>query len=92
MDAVLHAERLNGRDKRRHRREIAELPDGAMIAVDDAAYAVCGEALLRWSPAGYVERHPRPAAGGADVLTPPSIVAALAANYRPHWHPSADVC
>ena len=25
-----------------------------------------------------------------DVMTPPAIVAALAAGYRPYWHPSAD--
>ena len=25
----------------------------------------------------------------ADVLTPPSILAVLAAGYRPQWHPSA---
>jgi hypothetical protein len=24
------------------------------------------------------------------VLTPPAILAVLAAGYRPHWHPSAD--
>jgi hypothetical protein len=26
----------------------------------------------------------------ADVLTPPATLAALAAGYRPHWHPSAE--
>jgi hypothetical protein len=90
MDAVLHGERLDGREKRRHRCEIADLPDGSMVAIGDAAYAVRGDMLLRWSPAGYAERTPRPAAGEADVLTPPSILAGLAAGYRPHWHPSAD--
>jgi hypothetical protein len=89
MDAILHAERLHGRGKRLHRRSMGSLPDGAMIAIDAAAYAVRGDALLRWSAGGYVERRPRPASGDADVLTPPSIVAALAANYRPHWHDSA---
>jgi hypothetical protein len=27
----------------------------------------------------------------ADVLTPPGILAALAAGYRPRWHPSAEL-
>jgi hypothetical protein len=25
-----------------------------------------------------------------DVLTPPAIVAVLAAGFEPHWHPSAE--
>jgi hypothetical protein len=91
MDAILHSERLNGRGKRTYRAEFAELPDGAMVACDGTAFAVRGDALLRSSSAGYVERQPRPTTGAADVLTPPSIVAALAFGYRPHWHPSAAV-
>ncbi|MFN3351113.1 hypothetical protein [Pseudorhodoplanes sp.] len=90
MDAVLHGERLAGGKKRRHRREVADLPDGSTIAIGDDAYAVRGDMLLRWSPAGYGERLLRPARADADLLTPPSIVAVLAAGYRPHWHPSAD--
>lgn len=90
MDAVLHAERLDGREKKMHRRDIAGLPDGAMIALDGAAYALCGDRLLRWSPSRYDVRQPRPATGHVDVLTPPSIIAVLASGYRPRWHPSAE--
>jgi hypothetical protein len=90
MDAVLHGERLAGGEKRMHRCNSDDLPDGTMIAIGNAAYAVRGEILLRWSPAGYGGRTPRAAAGEADLLTPPSIVAVLAAGYCPHWHPSAD--
>ncbi len=89
MDAVLHAERIDGRDKRVHRRDLAGLPDGTMIAIEGDAFALRGDALLRWSPSGYVEGRPRPASAHVDVLTPPSIVAVLAVGYRPHWHPSA---
>jgi hypothetical protein len=89
MDDVLHAERLNGRVKRTHRRPIDTLPDGAMIVVDNEAHAVRGEALLRWSPEGYAALRPRPRGIDVDVLTPPSIVAVLARGYRPQWHPSA---
>jgi hypothetical protein len=39
MDAVLHAQRLDGRAKRLHRREIDDLPDAAFIAMDGAAFA-----------------------------------------------------
>lgn len=89
MDAILHAERLAGREKKMHRRDIAGLPDATMIAFDGTAFAVRGDRLLRWSPAGYVECTPRLASDDADVLTPPSIVAAFAAGYCPHWHPTA---
>src|SRR5262249_61931147 len=35
MDQVLHRERLDGRAKRRHRRAIDDLPDGAMVAWEE---------------------------------------------------------
>jgi hypothetical protein len=89
MDDVLHRERLNGRVKRRHRRSIDELPDGAFIVRAGAAFAVRGDALLRWTMAGYEDRVARPRAVIADVLTPPAILDVLHGGYRPHWHPSA---
>ena len=89
MDQVLHRERLASRGKRRHRRSIAGLPDGAFITLDNAAFAVRGAALLRWTPKGYTAGIPRPRAGMADVLTPPAILAVLALGYQPRWHPSA---
>src|SRR6185369_11103327 len=45
MDDALHTERLDGQAKRLHRREIATLPDGAMIVRDRAAFAVRGKTL-----------------------------------------------
>jgi hypothetical protein len=90
MDEVLHGERLDGRTKRLHRYGIDDLPDGAFIVLDDAAYAVRGNALLRWTPDGYVARKPRPRCSIVDVLTPPAILAALSSGYAPRWHPSAD--
>jgi hypothetical protein len=89
-DLVLHAERLNGRTKRRHRRSIDGLPDGAVVAREEGAWVVHGESLLRWTPEGYDRRTRRPRGTMADVLTAPAIVGALAAGYRPYWHPSAD--
>jgi hypothetical protein len=180
MDRVLHVERLDGRDKRMHRRVIDELPDSTFIAlprslvgVDDGAacepssreavgrvardasadssttgkargvggasrepsvqenfpppltpprhlaardggrgtpvatagdeqkivladsdvardaFVTRGNELLRWTPDGYDQGVPRPRGVTVDVLTPPSIVAALAAGYRPGWHSSA---
>ena len=90
MDEVLHAERLDGKAKRMHRRMIDGLPDGAMIVLGGDAFAVRGERLLRWTPSGYGQAWPRPRALEAEMLTPPSIVAVLAAGYRPLWHSSAS--
>jgi hypothetical protein len=91
MDAVLHPQRLAGRDKRRHRAALDDLPDGAMIVLEgEAPFAVRGEALLPWSFAGYGPARPRQRGIiEVEVLTPPAIVAVLKAGYRPHWHPSA---
>jgi hypothetical protein len=82
MDAVLHAERLDGRGKRTHRMALADMPDGAMVARDGAAWLVRGDALLPWSFGGYGGTVKRPG-GMADVLTPPSIVDSLRAGYVP---------
>src|SRR5437016_4348486 len=89
MDRVLQAERLVGRTKRRHAMALDDLPDGAMIADGDRAFAVRGDVLLPWTPSGYATPEPRPPGARVDVLTPPSIVAALAVGYAPQWHPSA---
>jgi hypothetical protein len=89
MDLVLHGERLNGREKRTHRVPLEALPDGAMIARGGHAFALRGGKLLLWSPSGYSQALPRPDQEIAEVLTPPAIVAALCAGYRPHWHHSA---
>jgi hypothetical protein len=90
MDERLHSERLDGRAKRIHRRKLDDLPDGAFVTLDDGAYAVHGNALLRWTPEGYATGQPRPRGATVDVLTPPAILAVLAAGYRPLWHPSAE--
>ena len=91
MDRVLHRERLQGRAKRRRRWAIDDLPDGALLVLDDVAFAVRGNALLRWTPTGYAAPVPRPRGLTIDVLTPPAIVSVLAAGYRPCWHASAQI-
>ncbi len=89
MDKTLHAERLDGKSKRTHRRALDALPDGAMIALDGEALAVRGQHLLPWTPSGYGRTRPRPFAADVDVLTPPSILAVLSRGYWPLWHASA---
>jgi hypothetical protein len=89
MDAVLHRERLDGHGKRRHRRVLDALPDGAVVALEEGAFAVRGGMLLRWTPSGYTACRRRPRGRTVDVLTPPAMLAVLAAGYSPQWHPSA---
>jgi len=86
MDEQLHAERLDGRAKRLHRRKIDHLPDGAFIALEEGAFAVRGNSLLHWTPQGYDARKRRPHGNTVDVLTPPAILAVLAEGYEPRWH------
>lgn len=88
MDLVLQAERVDGRAKRLHDINCDDLADGAMVALDGAAFAVRGSEILPWSFAGYGPPRPRPS-GTVRLLTPPAIVAALGAGYAPAWHPSA---
>jgi hypothetical protein len=94
IDARLHAERLapGGRARRLHDAAFRELPDGAFVLRAGAPWLVLGGELLRWSPASYDERAPRPARGRAQLLTPPSLVALLHAGGEspvPLLHPSA---
>ena len=85
MDAALHSERLSEGRKRTHAAPIESLPDGAMIERDGRAFAVSRDQILTWSFHGYGAPFPRPRRGPANVLTPPSIVAALSAGYAPRW-------
>ncbi|MEO1329622.1 MAG: hypothetical protein AAFW46_08170 [Pseudomonadota bacterium] len=88
MDRTLHEERLmrrfgrRSKSKRSFEARLSSLPSGAMVALWGASWLVADDYLLRWSHAGYVQAI-RPLDGMARVLTPPSIVGALRAGYRP---------
>lgn len=86
FDRALHEERLASRTQAK----LEELPDGAMVAIGYEAFAVRGEYVLRWSPAGYLDARKRKAAMPSLLLTPPRIIAIVARGYRPRWHPSAE--
>jgi hypothetical protein len=86
VDERLHAERLGPKPER----EIAKLPDGAFVLVDDDSWLVLGDELLRWTPGGYTDR--RSATGHARLLTPPSSLLALESGWKgvvPFLHPTA---
>jgi hypothetical protein len=90
MDARLHAERVD-RARRQLTRQVtvADLPDGAMVRHQGVVALVQGAALLPWSITGYGESQQVRAGAQAELLTPPVIVGALAAGYRPLVHHSA---
>lgn len=88
MDNQLHRERIG----------MAEylllwdaLPDGVFVATDHGSAVVVGDhlALLDEKPYVYGRRLPRPTAGSAAVLTPPSTVAVLRAGYPVQIDPGA---
>jgi hypothetical protein len=93
IDAQLHEERLGVPRRRRiHDARIEGLPDGVFVLLEDEPWLVLGDELLRWTPAGYVDRARRPSVGTADLITPPSLAWILAGRWAPAvplFHPSA---
>lgn len=94
IDAQLHRERVDAdtRAHRLHEAPLDDLPDGAFVLEGDGPHLVLGARLLRWTPAGYAGSIPRRRQGRAPLVTPPSLVAVLAAGWErvvPLFHPSA---
>jgi hypothetical protein len=82
LDRLLDADRREaGGVMRRWSAPVAALPDGTMVDLEGTAHLVVGGVLCPWSPTGYGPARPAPAE--ALVLTPRSIVAAIAAGYAP---------
>jgi hypothetical protein len=90
IDAVLHGERLDRGEKRLHPlpMPMTRLPDGAMVQRGEQSFLIVHGRALPWSTAGYGPADNK--IGDAMLLTPPSILRALIAGYRPVLHPSAS--
>jgi len=85
LDRRLHGERLGPKPEQ----EVASLPDGAFVLVDDEPWLVLADELLRWTPGGYAGR--RSGVGRATVLTPRTSRAVLESGWNnsvPLLHPS----
>jgi hypothetical protein len=87
IDRRLHGERIErGSHRRRfHPAPWAGVPDGAFVVSDGGPALVAGDRLVPWTTSGYGPARRRPASSGdpALLITPPSIVAALRAGFRP---------
>jgi hypothetical protein len=80
------------RGHRLHEASYDTLPDGAFVRARRRAVARARRQPLRWTPAGYASAVPRPARGQARLITPPSLVEVLRADWQPLvplLHPSA---
>ena len=90
---MLHAERLDDtRGKRTYLERVSRLPRGAMVAdADGQPYLVQAGALRPWSPEGYGAPWRPDAAAQVRVLTPRSLVQAIAHGYTVELHASAFV-
>jgi hypothetical protein len=91
-------------DRRLWTAPIDELPDGAVIAADQAtgsagdggagdepgsARLVLGDRTFAFTFGGWTDPRARPPQGLVRVITPPTSVAALRAGFQPVLHPSA---
>jgi hypothetical protein len=88
-DSIVHGQRLASAPGFVWQEPIEALPDGAMVAIGDQAFAIRGSHFLRWSPSGYTDAVLRTSAMPARLLTPPLYVGILARGYQPRWHQSA---
>jgi hypothetical protein len=80
MDAQLHQERTGPAEQQA---SWAGLPDGVFVATDSGPAVVVGDHLAVWDQHDNIYRNklPRPKAGMARVVTPPSTVQILRAGY-----------
>jgi hypothetical protein len=91
IDAQLHEERVHRDGSRRlHTADLDTLPNGAFVLGANGPALVLDGRLLTWTAGGYVR--PAPSGGRVEVITPPSLVAVLAAGWEPVvplLHPSS---
>ncbi len=93
MDEILHRERRQSTlqpSLALASGELRALPDGAMIAAGEQFFAARGGRAAPWSFEGYGKPVALGGLCGATLVTPPGVVNALRAGYRPQWHPTAS--
>jgi hypothetical protein len=91
MDRQLHADRLDGRNRRLHSMPWHDVPDGAFVELHGGPALVVGGAVHQWVPVdGYSSSNSRPRTGDATLITPASNVAVLRAGYALDLSPAVS--
>ncbi len=94
IDAVLHAERIGpAKEKVTYEERLNRLPPGTMALLpgSERPHLVVDGPPLAWTPGGYGPPADVPADVAVRVLTPRSVVRALAGGFRAVVHPSATM-
>lgn len=91
MDEVLHRERIEDDNKVTWSGRLLDLPHGTMFEFDRKSYGVCDGKILEWSFEGYRSADHKTFPETVDVLTPRSVVNALATGFRPEFHATATL-
>lgn len=91
MDKLLHAERLNPQTDGDWLNSFSMLPPGVMVYWEQAAHLWDGTSVRRWTPTGYGHPiAPHDLASKVRLVTPPSVVRAVADGYAVQVHASAQ--
>lgn len=89
IDAELHPARIDkGKRKVTYETALKLLPKGCFVEIDGCAYLVWDDALLLWTPEGYIRKTSRPKDLTVRVLTPRPFVQCFRHGYEPVIHDS----
>lgn len=92
IDDVLHKERVTkGAQKVTYKAQLADLPNGTFVELDDKPYLLWDKTLYLWSAEGYTKTDVNLSArGDVKVLTPASIVKLYRNGFTPEVHLSVS--
>jgi hypothetical protein len=97
IDEILHQERLeaSSRTKQMYKEWLKDVLNICFIVFKEDAeqpYLVAESSLIPWTDEGYGHWEEKSNRKKVWVLTPPSIVKAIAAGFHPNVHPSILAC